>query len=569
MVKLKKQSITYYNELMAIIKNTVHTSIGFILLASLLGLSALTIGLFNTHSADAASKKDWVTENIISDSSFTNKNAMSTTDIQSFLDAKIGSCDIWGTGKATEHGSNLTRAQYAKSRGWAAPPYICLNKYYEVPKIIPTKGEPITNFNKTATAPSGSKSAAWIIKDAANRYNISPRVLLVKIATESAGPLTSDNWPLFSQYKYAMGSHCPDSGPGGSANCDTSYAGFSIQMYSAAELMRSYLDNMNQPWWTLKRPGKGVGSSNYVGWNVAQAKYYSSTKKKWVACGGTYLNIKNKATAALYTYTPYQPNGAALDHMYSAVPYSNGYGSKCAAYGNRNFWRVYVDWFGNSRTSTNPGIVAITSRYASLTAVKKSALGSSKGSVVCGIKENGCYQLYQKGAIIWSSKSGAWESMGGIRYRWGQLGYENGSMGYPAGPEVQMADGGFYQKYQNGYIIWNSDTKAWESMEPIRERWSQLGYEDGELGYPRGPVSDSVKNGKWQRYQDGYILGTPTVGYWESKGPIRERWSQLGYETGELGYPASSITKTPAGFVQNFEQGKIYYESGVIRVVKN
>jgi len=49
--------------------------------------------------------------------------------------------------------------------------------------------------------------------------------------------------------------------------------------------------------------------------------------------------MQNAATAALYNYTPYQPNKAALDNLY-------GSGNSCSAYGNRNFWRMYNDWFG-------------------------------------------------------------------------------------------------------------------------------------------------------------------------------------------------------------------------------
>lgn len=272
----------------------------------------------------AAQKEDWKAGNIIDDNSFTNANSMSVSDIQSFLDQKIGTCDVWGTGKATEYGSSQTRAQYAASRGWQAPPYTCLNKYYEVPKTNPGGDLPANNYSSPDTIPNGAQSAAWIIKDAAVRYNISPRVLLVKIATESVGPLTSDNWPLFSQYRYAMGSHCPDSGPNGSANCDSNYAGFSIQIYSAAQLMRWYLDSMDQPWWSYKKPYQ----TNSIMWNVAER-----------GCGSGNVYIESKATAALYTYTPYQPNQAALNNLY-------GTGDNCSAYGNRNFWRVYVDWFG-------------------------------------------------------------------------------------------------------------------------------------------------------------------------------------------------------------------------------
>ncbi len=304
------------------------------------------IFLKSNHEVSAANKDDWKSTNIIDDGSFTDANSMSVEDIQGFLNSKIGTCDIWGTGKAVEYNYNGTRAAYAASQGWAGPPYTCLNKYYEVPKTAPGGDLPANNYSSPDNIPAGAKSAAWIIKYAAVRYNISPKVLLVKIATESAGPLTADNWPLFSQYRYAMGSHCPDSGPGGSANCDTNYAGFSIQIYTAAELMRSYLDGMDQSWWPYKRPGGGVDraissgtkdvcsnrygtqNSNCVGWNVVQR-----------GCGGTVLNIENKATAALYTYTPYQPNAAALNNMYST-------GDNCSAYGNRNFWRVFVDWFG-------------------------------------------------------------------------------------------------------------------------------------------------------------------------------------------------------------------------------
>lgn len=280
--------------------------------------------LIATNPTHAANKDDWKAGAIIDDGTFTDVNSMSVQDIQSFLDANIGTCDIWGTGRATEYNYNGTRAQYAASRGWAAPPYTCLNKYYEVPKTSPGGSMPTNNYSSPDSIPSGAQSAAWIIKDAAIRYSISPKVLLVKIATESAGPLTKDNWPLLSQYKYAMGAQCPDSGPGGSANCNESYAGFSIQIYEAARLLRAYLTNMDQPWWSYKKPYQ----TNSILWNVVER-----------GCGASNVYIESKATAALYTYTPYQPNQAALQNMY-------GTGDNCSAYGNRNFWRVFVDWFG-------------------------------------------------------------------------------------------------------------------------------------------------------------------------------------------------------------------------------
>src|SRR5207253_1333233 len=71
-----------------------------------------------------------------------------------------------------------------------------------------------------------------------------------------------------------------------------------------------------------------IGNNSFVGYNPNSG------------CGGTNITMSNQATAGLYNYTPYQPNQAALNNLY-------GTGDSCSAYGNRNFWRMYWDWFGN------------------------------------------------------------------------------------------------------------------------------------------------------------------------------------------------------------------------------
>jgi len=57
--------------------------------------------------------------------------------------------------------------------------------------------------------------------------------------------------------------------------------------------------------------------------------------------------LQNKATAALYYYTPYQPNAAALANL-------GGTGDGCSSYGNRNFWVYYNNWFGSTTAPTPP-----------------------------------------------------------------------------------------------------------------------------------------------------------------------------------------------------------------------
>ena len=280
----------------------------------------LAPGLMFTEKTQAVTAADWRAGRIIDDSVFTNAGSMSVADIQNFLNGKVPWCDYWGT-QTSELGGG-TRAQYGAAHSNPAP-FTCLRDYYEVPKTEPGPDLPQSNYG-SSTIPSGAVSAAQIIYDAAQKYSISPKALLVKLATESPGPLTSDVWPFKRQYLYAMGAHCPDSGPNGSANCDSNYAGFSLQMDEAASLLRWYLDSMQQSWWKYKKPYQ----TNSILWNVVET-----------GCGAGDVYIESKATAALYTYTPYQPNAAALNNMY-------GTGDGCSAYGNRNFWRVWSDWFG-------------------------------------------------------------------------------------------------------------------------------------------------------------------------------------------------------------------------------
>ncbi len=64
------------------------------------------------------------------------------------------------------------------------------------------------------------------------------------------------------------------------------------------------------------------------------------------ACGGSTINIRSRATSALYRYTPYQPNAGALANHPGTAP--------CGAYGNRNFYSFFTDWFGSTQNSQPP-----------------------------------------------------------------------------------------------------------------------------------------------------------------------------------------------------------------------
>lgn len=227
--------------------------------------------------------------NIIDDARFTDVNTMSVRDVQEFLDSKITDCDPQGL-KTSEFGGG-TRAQWAAARGHK-PPFTCINSYKE-----------------------NGKSAAQIIIDAAKEFQINPQVFIVLLQKEQG--LITDNWPLEIQYKTATGYGCPDTAP-----CDSEYFGLTNQVRWAGRMFRSIMNN-SPGWYTPYILG-----NNFIQWHPNKS------------CGGTTVNIQNRATQALYNYTPYQPNRAALNAGY-------GKGDSCSSYGNRNFYLYFKDWFGN------------------------------------------------------------------------------------------------------------------------------------------------------------------------------------------------------------------------------
>lgn len=282
-------------------------------LLPVLVLGLLLCSSITSTSASAVVAANWSAGRIIDDALFYDNNSMSAADIQNFLNSQVPTCDTNGT-RPNIYNPSITNAQYAAQRGWPGPPYVCLRNYYQVPR----NDQNINNL-EGRSIPAGALSAAQIIKTAADTYGVSPKSLLSTLQKESPGPLITDDWPLASQYRNAMGYACPDTAP-----CNPVYEGFYNQMMNAARQFQLYKNNPNS---YRYKPFQ----SNSIQFNPV------------ASCGASNVYIENYATAGLYNYTPYQPNTAALNNLY-------GSGDGCSAYGNRNFWRIYNDWFDPIRS---------------------------------------------------------------------------------------------------------------------------------------------------------------------------------------------------------------------------
>lgn len=225
---------------------------------------------------------------IITDSVFFDFGTMNVEQIQEFLDSRVSEC------RADPDGPE------------------CLKDY-----TMDTQATQATEGRCEAIPARSDATAAQMIHDVANACGINPEVLIVTLQKEQG--LVTSSKPTSYMYRAAMGYGCPDSDPG---ICGKVYVGLFNQIYRAASQLQWYGNPEGSFTWL--RPGRTV--------NVR----YSPRS----VCGTKSFELKSQSTANLYYYTPYTPNSAALDNLY-------GTGDSCSAYGNRNFWRFFHDWFGS------------------------------------------------------------------------------------------------------------------------------------------------------------------------------------------------------------------------------
>lgn len=243
------------------------------------------------NRAEAYTAADFDPGYIVSDGVFFNSSSMNESQIQTFLQSQVPNC------------APVSGVQ-------------CLPAY----TTSSTSRPAATGGQCQAYQGAASESASRIIFKVAQACGINPQVLIVLLQKEQ-GLITARS-PSESRYRIATGYGCPDT-----AACDAQFYGFYNQLYKAAWQFREYAIHSNS--WRYR-----VGT--------IPVQYHPNA-----GCGAPAVNIRNVGTAALYNYTPYQPNPAALANL-------TGSGDACSSYGNRNFWVYFSNWFGSPVGAVNP-----------------------------------------------------------------------------------------------------------------------------------------------------------------------------------------------------------------------
>lgn len=471
-----------------------------------------------TTSTNAADLSNFKPGNIISDGVFTNKDTMSASQIQSFLSAKVPTCDTNGTLPASEYGrSDLTHAQYAAMVGWHAPPYTCLKNY--------RGNTPSTTFCGSTMSAKSNRTAGEVIHDISEHCDINPQVLIVLLQKEQG--LVTDSWPLNGQYRSATGYGCPDTAP-----CDSQYYWLFNQLTWSARMFRAIMDD-SPTWYTPY-----VLGNNSIPWHPNTS-----------SCGYSTVNILNRATASLYNYTPYRPNQAALNAGY-------GLGNSCSSYGNRNFYAYFVDWFGSTEYTVWG---AIGDKYNSL-----GGAGGTLGDIRSNVYNStggSRYQIFENGRIYWSSETGAVVTRGGIQTKYIELSGSSGLLGLPTADQVAPNGTVRYQAFQNGRIYWSSATDAHATRGGIQTKYLALGGHSSSLGLPTTDEINIPDGARYQTFQNGRIYWSSETGSWGVEAEVQSYYATAGYSGSSLGLPTSDpVTLEDDGVIrQHFQTGSVYH----------
>jgi len=254
------------------------------LIAAVTPLVVLTVSWIGTNERGDVDLSSFDPGRLIDDGDFYDGDAMSADQIQDFFDDHIGTC--------------LNEACLSVLHATLPP---------RAPVVSPATGATICQGYD-----GGDLSAAQIIDRLQRACGISAKVLIVTLQKEqSLIDGAAAHAPTPERLAAAMGAHCPDTSP-----CDPGASGFAAQVVQGATDLVSYRASRY-----MRQPG-----AHWIAYSPDPA------------CGGAEITIQNDATAALYNYTPYQPNSAALSAVWD-------HGDACSSYGNRNFALYWALWF--------------------------------------------------------------------------------------------------------------------------------------------------------------------------------------------------------------------------------
>lgn len=161
------------------------------------------------------------------------------------------------------------------------------------------------------------------------------------------------------------------------------------------------------------------------------------------------------------------------------------------------------------------------------------------------------------GNIYWSTATDAHPVAHDFLTKWGEKGYEAGFMKYPTTDEVVLSDGR-RQEFQGASIYWSALTGAHNVQVLIRDKWRDIGAESGDFKYPTTDETTTPDGiGRYNSFQGGAVYWSPSTGAQPVTGAIYALWAADNWEAGKWGYPVAAQYTEGSSIKQQFQGGVI------------
>ncbi len=256
-----------------------------------------------------------------------------------------------------------------------------------------------------------------------------------------------------------QGPSSPDCGGGpiiaGSADgpCGNQQGGLGMFQFDAGTY-RQTIQQYGQSVLTID--GQIAAAIDYATWMVRTSVY--TTNAETDAKARAWLDNFDPNNAVLRDqwistvvrdYNGCQPGWSCWGPRYRT--YSEGYRAAIDEPGGLAYWAAGTSCNGSPFT-----VGAIDEKYRALGGCS-SILGAPIRSETGTPDTVGRYSVFERGSIYWTPALGAHEVHGRIRDKWKELGWEAGQLGYPISDEYAVSDGR-RSDFEHGSITWTQAT---------------------------------------------------------------------------------------------------------------
>ncbi|MCS4492058.1 alpha/beta hydrolase-fold protein [Corynebacterium sp. ES2715-CONJ3] len=165
---------------------------------------------------------------------------------------------------------------------------------------------------------------------------------------------------------------------------------------------------------------------------------------------------------------------------------------------------------------------------------------------------------FTRGRAYWSPEHGAFALYGRIGALYTEMGGPASWLGFPLSTERELVRGGRYVAFEHGNIYWTPALGAVAVPKDIVDKWGELQWENGTLGYPVS-AAEKIGDGFVQQFEGGYVVRTPDNKNFHVRGAIAAKYRAINTATSNLGFPTTDEIAINGGAFQRFERGNIYW----------